>query len=266
MNLFKFYSNYFYPIFLSLLFVSLIYLLGYPFKDFLLNYTEDIFIATKTSGFTVRFFLIFLLIKLIKKENLCMSIGLNNLRKIKNIQALFIPFIVFSLYIFSNPWKSYNAEIEHFFLFFNSVLIVAIFEELLFRGFMFNFFYKQFKSNIKSALVSSFIFGFVHYLDLFSQPENIIGITKQVLIAISLGMFFCGLYLRTGNILASILIHFLFKVAFGANELFINYQDLTNKLSSSQINMSSLILTTIVLLIFFLSGLFMIKISNTHRN
>lgn len=174
--------------------------IGYPLKDFLLNYLEDEFTARKVAGIFVRVLILIILFFLIKKNNLFYKIGLNNLGKFRNIKAMFIPLGCFLIFIINIPWYTYNADLKHYILFFFSVFLVVVLEELFFRGLIFNLFYKNLKSYKNSTIISSIIFGLIHYFNLFSQPENVIGITKQVFFAFSLGVFFCGLFIRTGNI------------------------------------------------------------------
>ena len=68
-------------------------------------------------------------------------------------------------------------------------------------------------------LISSLLFGLVHYFNLLRQPDNLAAVNGQVIIAFCLGGFFAGLFLRTGNVLPVGFLHALFNFTLGASAL-----------------------------------------------
>lgn len=81
------------------------------------------------------------------------------------------------------------------------VVIAPVFEEYLFRGFFFNFFFSKNSrwSNVLGVLVSGFIFGFLHTMSF----------SVTTLFYASLGWVLAGAYLYFKDIRYSIALHFL---------------------------------------------------------
>jgi len=199
---------------------------------------------------------------LIKKFHLLDFTGLKSWRKYKNIQAVFIPLVFVTVGIAAN-WNTYvNTDLRILLLFALSTMAVGIFEELAFRGTILPLLILSFANTkqpiLKSAVLSSLMFGLVHLINLFSQPENVIGIISQVFFALAIGVFFCGLMVRTENILIPCMLHALVNFSFGAGELKQTIQETTTTNESSLINWDSLIPTTIFFLFIFFGGVFMI--------
>lgn len=89
-------------------------------------------------------------------------------------------------------------------------LIVAISEEFLFRGLIFNSMLIGFKDKIWiSIILSSLIFGLRHLLNLISMPDMVISTIGQVGFTFMAGFYLCSVYLRIKNIWICIFIHFL---------------------------------------------------------
>ena len=246
-----------------------------PLREYLsLNLFEEE-IAKQISSITIRTILIITTLWLIKKLRLIDFTGLNPWRSVTNIQAATIAFGFIIIGITAN-WTAYiNAKIELLILFALSTLAVGIVEELVFRGTIFPLFIKSFEvSNrpiLLSTVLSSLMFGIVHFINLFSQPENIIGITSQVFFATSIGVFFCGLMVRTENILIPCIVHALVNFSFGAGELKQSIEDIADIEEVSGINWSSIVPTTIFFTFIFIGGIYMIlktdkeKILNTLK-
>ena len=117
-----------------------------------------------------------------------------------------------------------------------------------------------------AAFVSSSLFGIVHFVNLFSQPDNFIGITSQVFFALSIGVFFSGLMVRTENILVPVLIHALVNFSFGAGELKETpVEEISNAVEQTGINWNSVIPTTIFFAFIMAGGIFMILSSDKQR-
>lgn len=86
---------------------------------------------------------------------------------------------------------------------------VGLCEELIFRGVIFNKLQVILSGRknvfLISALVSSCVFGLIHYENLLEQ--TFIGTTMQVYFAFGMGLYFCGVYLFAGTLLIPILLH-----------------------------------------------------------
>ncbi|MDE7464141.1 MAG: CPBP family intramembrane metalloprotease [Clostridiales bacterium] len=92
-------------------------------------------------------------------------------------------------------------------------LAIAFSEEFLFRGAIFTQMLdsrKNKKGFIWAAIIiSSVIFGLRHFLNLVTTPNTVLTVVGQVLFTFMAGFYLCALYLRTRNLWACIIIHFL---------------------------------------------------------
>jgi len=233
-----------------------------PLREYLSMNLFDEQIAKQVSSILIRTILIVVIFALIKKFRQIDFTGLNNWKKLKNVQALIFvtAFIMMGL---SQNWNTYiNTEFELLILFAISTITVGIVEELAFRGTIFPLFIKSFKKAkrpiIVSAVLSSLMFGLVHFINLFSQTENLIGITSQVFFATAIGVFFCGLMIRTENILIPCIIHALINFSFGAGELKQSIEEVSKIEETTGINWNSVIPTTIFFSFIFICGIYMI--------
>lgn len=233
-----------------------------PLREFLSEALFDEQVAKQISAISIRIILIGIIFILIKKFQLLNFTGLNSWRNHKNIQAVFIP-LVFVIVGISANWNTYvNTDLRILFLFALSTMAVGIVEELAFRGTILPLLILSFAHTrqpiLKSAVLSSLMFGMVHFINLFSQPENVIGIISQVFFATAIGVFFCGLMVRTENILIPCILHALVNFSFGAGELKQTIEETTSTNDSSVINWDSLIPTTLFFLFIFSGGVYMI--------
>lgn len=189
----------------------------------LLNYDLTELNAKLISGIFMRSLIVAISLWIIKKLGFIKYNELENGIEFTNLSALAIPsiFILFSLMSNSQTFLSTNPLV--LLLFLASVLTVGFVEELVFRGTILPLFINYFreKKNVLfwSVFLTSSIFGIIHFINIFKEPENILGITHQVFFAISIGVFFGGLMLKSKNIVIPSLFHGLVNFAFGAGEL-----------------------------------------------
>jgi len=233
-----------------------------PIREYLSMKLFDEQIAKLVSSIIIRTILIVVVFALIRKFQQINFTGLNNWKKLKNPQTLFVvtAFIIMGL---SQNLNTYiQTEFELLILFTMSTVAVGIVEELAFRGTVFPLFIKSFKKSkrpiVVSAVLSSLMFGLVHFINLFSQPENVIGITSQVFFATAIGVFFCGLMVRTENILIPCIIHALINFSFGAGEIKQSIEEVSKIEETTGINWNSVIPTTIFFSFIFIGGIYMI--------
>lgn len=258
--------------------IAIVFLIGFltflwlekPLREYLSLILFEEEIAKQVSSITIRIILIVITFGLIKKLRLIAFTGLNSWQNLKNIQAVIIA-LVFIIMGISGNWTTYtNTKLEILILFASSTFVVGIVEELAFRGTIFPLLIKSFTKTKRpiliSAVLSSLMFGLVHFINLFSQPENIIGITSQVFFATAIGVFFCGLMVRTENILIPCIIHALVNFSFGAGlGLKQPIEEFSNIEEVSGTNWSSLIPTTIFLFFIFIGGIYMILKTNKEK-
>lgn len=234
-----------------------------PLKGLLLDYNLTELNAKLISGIFVRSILVAISLWIIKKLDFIKYNGLENGIKFTNISALAIPSIFILFGLMSNFQTFVNTNPFVLLLFLTSVLTIGFIEELIFRGTILPLFINYFREKKRILFISVFfnssIFGIIHFINIFKEPENILGITHQVFFAISIGVFFGGLMLRTQNIVIPSLFHGLVNFAFGGGELNPAASQVVVEKVSEGINWSPVIPTTIFFTFILLAGLKMVK-------
>jgi membrane protease YdiL (CAAX protease family) len=143
-------------------------------------------------------------------------------------------------------------------------LLAGFTEEMCVRGLMFPLIVKANNNRrqiiLISALLSSIIFGLLHYSNLKNQPGNFEGITSQVVFGFAIGMYFCGLLLRTENILVPAVMHGLFNITFGPKNIMLTpVSNISDQRETQFFDWSSFVSTSIVFLLILFIGIFMIR-------
>ena len=129
---------------------------------------------------------------------------------------------------------------------------VALCEELIYRGVIFNKVQELLSGRknvfLISALLSSCVFGLTHFENLIEQ--SLIGTVMQVYFTFAMGLYFCGIYLFSGTLLIPILLHGI--VDTGSFLLVVNNDATAVSLDWIKMGMSTLILIIgLVLLIIY---------------
>ena len=176
-------------------FIGFITLLWFakPLREYLITFDIATLNARIIAGIITRLIIISLILLVIWKLNLKRFNGIGKNRKIENLQSLLIPFSFILIGLTSN-WNTYiNVDLYILFLFIISVFIVGFAEELIFRGTILPLFIIYFKSRknvlFLSVILSSLIFGIIHYVNIIKEPSNFWGITHQMFFAVSIGFF-----------------------------------------------------------------------------
>jgi membrane protease YdiL (CAAX protease family) len=234
-----------------------------PLREILINCQINELSAQFISGIFIRSLLIIASLIIITKLNLNKFLGIYPYLKIRNLQAVVIPLGFITIGIISNFGVYLNTNLVVLILFSGSVLAIGFVEELIFRGILLPLFIKSFINNknslLLSVILSSLLFSCIHLINLISQPDNLVGILSQVFFALSIGVFFGGLMLRTENILVPAILHALINFAFGSGKLKNETHDILNDDILNKIDWSSLVPTTIFFIFIFLSGIYMIR-------
>ena len=242
-----------------------------PLRAYLESLEMDYLSSYFGAGIVVRTILILVMIRLVRKLDLLKFTALCDWKYFKNLHAMVLP-MVFILSILSANWANYtSAKPLHLLLFITINLAVGFMEELSFRGVVLPLFirgiYPSKHTLLLAAISSSLLFGAIHFVNLFSQPDNIVGITSQVFFALSIGVFFCGLMLRTENIYLPSIFHALVNISMSSAIL---QRTAAAEISTtSQVDgadWASIIGKTIVFGFIFLSGVYMILKSDKEEN
>lgn len=240
--------------------------LGYHFKNLMLEYCSEIE-ASFLASLIFKGLLIILSIYLLKKLNLFIYLGLDKPFKMNNPTALIAPSVIIGLTIFSKLNLYLAISTSNLFIFLFSVILTGVFEEISMRGILLPLFVKLFSYKKKSfylaAIFSSLIFGTLHYLNIYMREDYGFDIaTSQVIFAFCIGIYFCGLFFRTGSIITSILIHSAINFGFGTTSLEKIRDGYTPPIGREIDSFTELLPTLILYLIIITIGLLMIKFSN----
>lgn len=118
---------------------------------------------------------------------------------------------------YQNPEISFIQALPMIIMFLVFALSVGLYEEIVFRGFIFSLFRKYFGESKKgiytSVLLSALIFGCVHFVNLIVYPDLIITTIAQVISASFFGVLCAVIYFRTENLLPCIILHTIFDFA-----------------------------------------------------
>ncbi len=240
--------------------------IGQFFKDFISQYYSELH-SNYITGFIFRGVLIVFSLFLLKKLNLVTFSGLNKPFKFSHPTALIVPLVIIGTTIVSKMDLYLVVKRFDLLMFLFSVIVVGIFEEISMRGIVLPLFLKLFNFKNKSfyigVIFSSLIFAVLHYMNICTKEDYGFDIaSSQVFAAFCIGIYFCGLFLRTGNIISSILIHSAFNFAFGT-EILEEIRDGYKPPVGKEINsFMELVPTLIFWLLIITVGLLMVKFSN----
>ena len=179
--------------------------------------------------------------------------GLEPRLKISNLQVLILPLLICIYFISRKDFNQVEAGLVLAFIL--SCTFTGVAEELFFRGLIFPAFFSGRKNAYLAAILSSVVFGLVHFINLFRQPDNFSGILSQAIFAFSIGVYFSGLLIRTGSIFIPVLVHALVNIAFSgfARGSMHSIKDAAS--TGDQIT------TWVIFSLIFLSGIFMIRLN-----
>ena len=137
---------------------------------------------------------------------------------LRDAPLLLYPLAIIALLGASNLDTIRSTDTSLLWVYLLAMFSVGLAEEFAFRGFVQSYLLAQTRS--KSAVwMAAFLFGALHFINLLQEPDNLENIAKQVLIAVSLGLYFGALLLRTGNLLVVGLLHGLIDFVFGIYRL-----------------------------------------------
>jgi len=196
-----------------------------------------------------------LLLYTITKFELIRFNGLHNIKRVKDpilVIRIGIVTIVGIALVFGRYLEGDLITVWFFIL---GNIFIGLAEEFMFRGLLLPLFIclliqrGEKRVLMKAVLYSSLLFGFIHYINLISVPDNFEGVTFQVLFAIGVGVFLAGVMLRTGNIFFTSLVHALINIILN-NRAVLDYSG-TGATGNTELSTLLLILFTYLTVFFF---------------
>ena len=254
-------------IFFILCLMILLLAIKIPLEQLFLILEFDAFSSNYIAGIICRLLIIFFSIFLIIKYDFLKINGINKRVSLKNMQAIIFPFLIMGAILNSHIAIFKEADTSHVIIFIVFTLSVGFAEELVFRGTILPMLIKKFGKINTSVLITSALFGLIHYINVVYHPELMDKINSKVIFAFSMGVFFSGLFLRTGNIIIASLLHFFFNVSAGAGELkkaMVDNIETTLK-DIDDFSLSSVLITLFLYGLIAMSGLIMIELEGKEK-
>ena len=216
--------------------------------------------------------LIIYFILLIKKEALAQPLGLNKVWKMDHFTAFMVPLLLFGIFFIPKLYSFFEIHFLIVIAFIFKCILVGTLEELMFRGLLLSLIVKLNRMRNNSifigVLISSVLFSLAHFINLFEKPltmTTISLVTSQVILAFCFGVFLCGVFFRTGNIICCIVLHAFFNLTFESEFINKSMNIKVNEEAHVVTSFYDLLPTLIIFSIFLISGILMIKYSNTKE-
>ena len=153
---------------------------------------------------------------------ICIGFGQRELLRFRNVWKsllIMIPaFIVsinnFPIIAFFDGRANLTEPMSQVFLYFIECLSVGFFEEILFRGILLILLLKKFKDHqhgvLLAIVISSIVFGFSHIINMF-YGLSVFDTMLQVMYSFLVGMLWAIMFLKTGNLWLTMLLHATFN-------------------------------------------------------
>ncbi|MBK1811960.1 CPBP family intramembrane metalloprotease [Clostridium sp. YIM B02505] len=138
------------------------------------------------------------------------------------------PFMCLGLYniigLFFSTTPLSSPEVKKVFFFTIIMFLVGTFEEFLCRGIILNSLLNKLNSTkaglIKAVILSSFIFGLGHLVNLIVSPNLLISTLSQIIYTTLHGILFAAIYLRCKNIWSVVFLHAVYDWLVKASGIF----------------------------------------------
>lgn len=208
-------------------FVLTIITLGMGFLNFSAVFVnlQDLIYGFDMLGELVASLLLFLVFIILKKTNVIFKSKFS----LRETIFVIVPFVLYIFYIGSTlllvnvfqeaPLIDINDALCLILLY----LFVGVFEEFLIRGLSLNILLEKFGNNKKgiwlSVVISSVLFGLIHFVNL-TTGASFQGVLIQVIAASFLGIYLSALYLRSGSVWTTAILHGIYDLAASIPNLF----------------------------------------------
>lgn len=183
--------------------VSISVLLSISFLNLTDNYLEhELLFNTIRRG--VLLFITFLLMRYIRVPNM----NNNIFNQPVDLLTVLTTIVYFSYEVYRLPIDIY----QHSFWIVSKMLI-GVFEELFFRVVLFRLIYfsldclNRSKKLVSASLITSFLFGIVHFANLIHPNSDLLSVVNQTIFAFGIGMILQVILFKTRSILLVICLH-----------------------------------------------------------
>lgn len=190
-----------------------IFTFGFIIVSFLIDLipTADISVTSDyVPNIALRFLFCIPVFTFICKSGLHNFNGLKHPFRISNIHFLLLPILLMVIILTNMMDTIGNLTLIMVILIVADALLIGLLEEGLVRGVVLPFLVKFGSGRlrfVKALVVSSMIFGLLHYINLFTKERTFDEVTGQVVYATALGCFFGGMVLANGNIFPAVILH-----------------------------------------------------------
>ena len=160
-----------------------------------------------------------------------------------------------------NPFNIFNLMLYCF--------AIGVYEEFLCRGWLFNEFIERFgntkKQVLLSIILSSLIFGGIHFINVFTTSQGLLVTLAQIIQASASGMFLASIYYKNKNILSVIILHALydFAILLGSSSLI---KDCTTGIISNCMTVYLIVSSILIACFFILSTIAVLRSCDTWNN
>jgi membrane protease YdiL (CAAX protease family) len=210
-------------------------------------------------GSFIRCIILILSLFTIFKLKLSNYLGLNLKINIHNSKILIFPSAILIILFVTLPFENViSNQLLISFIIFN--LLIGFAEEFSMRGLLFPILTKNFIKNKYSIfiglIISSIIFGVIHYIGYISGDQTFKSATNQVIFAFGIGMYFGGLLIRGKNIYAISIFHGLINIIGTFDEITSNGFKTLEPDKSGEFTINFIYILTIILSI---SGVYLLR-------
>ncbi|MBI9056299.1 MAG: CPBP family intramembrane metalloprotease [Labilibaculum sp.] len=165
-----------------------------------------------------------------------------------------------------------NIENENW-IFLTSCLSVALFEELLFRVFVFEILFNALKDKMnlfKIIIISSAVFGLAHVTNFFNPNYVNLSVINQIVMTFGAGVLLQSIYIRLNSITCVILLHTLINY-FGMYKSKLLPSKEIDNIVATEVHYSlseffSTFLTLSIMIVILVLPISILLIRRNHRN
>jgi len=145
-------------------------------------------------------------------------------------------------------------------------LSVGLFEELLFRVFVFKSIFRSNNNLMKSTFIASLFFAFAHLGNLFNPDYFVFSVIIQIIFAFGIGFLLQSIFIKFNNLSIPIFIHGMinFFGSYKSRFLVYNNTEISDSYELSRF-ITSLIFVSVLSFIFIVIGKVIIKSSKQFK-